>query len=177
MPVLLNKVSSSKTIAFCPLYLLWGDVVSYGTVTLFTLGVNMSQGQEESEMSEHPDVQVEVHPPGTPTREVQPVTFFQPGADHTQADMDFRPTAIAFKDDDADHPAEDGHGNFTKPTAKPPVHPSEKRKPQPYLESTQDIVAGSVTLEEPTEDTGQTEEPADAPDDAGDPKQDSPFGP
>lgn len=94
-----------------------------------------------------------------PVRELEPVKFFGPHGDPV-ASRDFRPTSIAFKDDDEDHPEEDGHGNFKRPTTPALIHPSQPREPYPYENQT----ARPATEEQEAPEEGES-------------KQDSPFGP
>lgn len=91
----------------------------------------------------------------TPVREVNPVKLFGPLENFS--DKDFRPHGhvVTFQDDDRDHPAEDGHGNFVNQQtgSKPIVHPSEAKLSRRVNEDTK--------VPEASDD--------------GEPKRDSPF--
>lgn len=118
----------------------------------------MSEESEEASQSPPAPETVTVVEVGTPTREMEPLKFFGPHGDPVGA-RDFRPTAIAFKDDDEDHPpVEDGHGNFRNRPTNTPTHPSVKRTPYPFQAT----------------DT-EADEEQEAPEE-GESKQDSPFG-
>lgn len=88
----------------------------------------VNEEEDQAEPSTPPDIEVELLGDDTPVRELEPIAFFGPhGA--PVADKDFRPVTTLFKNDE---PVEDGHGNFQRPNANTPVHPSTPRESYPY---------------------------------------------
>lgn len=85
----------------------------------------------EEEGSAPPDVETVVVADPSPERVLNPLTFMGPHGTPPGV-KDFRPITTLFKDEDEDHPVEDGQGNHRHPSVTEPKHPSEPRSPQPY---------------------------------------------
>lgn len=92
--------------------------------------------------------------PADTARPMEPVKFFGPHGDPA-ANRDFRPSVVTnFKDDEEEY-IEDGHGHSNIMHQNEPVHPTVKRRGQPYMERD----PRPVVQDEPTSEDEPTKAP------------------